>query len=86
MLLFLVDGTHLLQRLFQEDTLHPNASTHTLRIFLFSCSKGLFTYYVSQNQGFLDPPSLLRQQWSAFGLPLLPPRQLSAAFARRPFT
>ena len=33
--------------------------------------KGLFTYYVSQNQGFLDPPS--------------PPRQLSSAFARRPF-
>ena len=27
--------------------------------------KGLFTYYSSQNQGFLDP---LRQQWSAFGL------------------
>ena len=25
--------------------------------------KGLFTYYSSQNQGFLDP---LRQQWSAF--------------------
>ena len=24
--------------------------------------KGLFTYYVSQNQGFLDPPSPLRQQ------------------------
>ena len=37
------------------------------------CNKGLFTYYVSQNQGFLDPPSPLRQQWSAFGLPPLPP-------------
>ena len=36
--------------------------------------KGLFTYYSSQNQGFLDP---LRQQWSAFGLPPLPP---SSAF------
>ena len=33
--------------------------------------RGLFTYYVSQNQGFLDPPS--------------PLRQLSSAFARRPF-
>ena len=30
-------------------------------------SKGLFTYYVSQKQGFLHPPSPLRQQWSAFG-------------------
>ena len=30
-------------------------------------NKGLFTYYVSQIQGFLDPPSPLRQQWSAFG-------------------
>ena len=29
--------------------------------------KGLFTYYVSQKQGFLHPPSPLRQQWSAFG-------------------
>ena len=28
---------------------------------------GLFTYYVSQKQGFLHPPSPLRQQWSAFG-------------------
>ena len=36
-------------------------------------SKGLFTYYVSQNHGFLDPPSPLRQQWSSFGLPPLPP-------------
>ena len=36
--------------------------------------KGLFTYYSSQNQGFLDP---LRQQWSAFGLPPLLP---SSAF------
>ena len=36
--------------------------------------KGLFTYYSSQNQGFLDP---LRQQWSAFGLHPLPP---SSAF------
>ena len=32
-----------------------------------TCSKGLFTYYVSQKQGFLHPPSPLRQQWSAFG-------------------
>ena len=29
--------------------------------------KGLFTYYVSQKQGFLHPSSPLRQQWSAFG-------------------
>ena len=29
--------------------------------------EGLFTYYVSQKQGFLHPPSPLRQQWSAFG-------------------
>ena len=29
--------------------------------------KGLFTYYVSQKQGFLHPPSPLRHQWSAFG-------------------
>ena len=35
--------------------------------------KGLFTYYVSQKQGFLHPPSPLRQQWSAFGWPPLPP-------------
>ena len=42
-----------------------------------SVAKGLFTYYVSQNQGFLDPPSPLCQQWSAFGLPPLPP---SSAF------
>ena len=41
------------------------------------CRKGLFTYYVSQNKGFLDPPSPLRQQWSAFGLP---PHSPSSAF------
>ena len=34
-------------------------------------SWGLFTYYVSQNRGFLEPTSPLRQQWSAFGLPPL---------------
>ena len=38
------------------------------------CDKGLFTYYVSQNQGFLVPPSPLCQQWSAFGIP--PPSPL----------
>ena len=32
--------------------------------------KGLLIYYVSQNQGFLDTPSPLRQQWSAFAIPL----------------
>ena len=42
--------------------------------------KGLFTYYVSQNQGFLEPPPL-RRQWSAFGLPPIPPRQILSAFA-----
>ena len=35
-------------------------SKHTAQL-----RKGLFTYYVSQNQGFLDPPSPLRRQWSA---------------------
>ena len=36
-------------------------------------NKGLFTFYISQNQGFQDPPSLLRQQWSAFAIsPPLP--------------
>ena len=35
--------------------------------------KGLFTYYVSQKQGFLHPPSPLRQQWSAFAIPPPPP-------------
>ena len=39
--------------------------------------KGLFTYYVSQKQRFLHPPSPLRQQWSAFSLPPLTP---SSAF------
>ena len=29
--------------------------------------KGLFTYYVSQKQEFVDPPSPLGQQWSSFG-------------------
>ena len=46
-----------------------------------SGDKGLFTYYVSQNQGFLDPPSPLRQQWSAFGLPHFPLRQQWSAIA-----
>ena len=36
-------------------------------IFIVMIDKGLFTYYVSQKQGFLHPPSPLRQQWSAFG-------------------
>ena len=31
-----------------------------------SSYRGLFTYYVSQSQGFLDPPSPLRQLLSAF--------------------
>ena len=30
-------------------------------------NKGLFTYYVSQKRGFVDPPSPLCQQMSAFG-------------------
>ena len=36
-------------------------------------TKGLFTYYVSQKQEFVDPPSPLGQQWSSFGWPPLPP-------------
>ena len=52
---------------------------HTRRISL-EVRKGLFTYYVSQNQGFLDPPSPLRQQWSAFGLLPLPPSSAMVSF------
>ena len=45
---------------------------HFPTVLTYSFAQGaVFTYYVSQNQGFLDPPSPLRQQWSAF--------------ARRPF-
>ena len=32
-----------------------------------SFDRGLFTYYVSQNGGFMDLSPLLSQQWSAFG-------------------
>ena len=42
--LFFVDGTHLLQSLFQEDTLYHEASIHTLRRILFSCSKSYNDY------------------------------------------
>ena len=49
--------------LVRESIVLEVAGKHTLLI----SGKGLFTYYVSQKQGFLHPPSPLRQQWSAFG-------------------
>ena len=64
-------------------------------IFLFS--KGLFTYYVSQKRGFVDPPPLSANVsfWLTPPPPLVsfcqqladppsPLRQLSSAFGKRP--
>ena len=60
-------------------------TTCLLNVTNLPLHKGLFTYYVSQNGGFVapplvsngqllgDPPSPPRQQWSAFDLPPLPP-------------
>ena len=50
-----------------------------------SFDRGLFTYYVSQNGGFIDPSPLLCQQWSAFGWPQPPlPRQKWPSFGCPP--
>ena len=46
----------------------------------------IITYYFSQNQEFLAPPSPLRQQWSAFGLPPHPPSSAMVSFWLTPLS
>ena len=58
-----------------------NVCQNTLNIL----NRGLFTNFVSQNVGFIDPSSLLCQQWSAFGWPQPPlPRQKWPSFGCPP--
>ena len=58
-----------------------NVCQNTLNIL----NRGLFTNFVSQNVGFIDPSSLLCQQWSAFGWPQSPlPRQKWPSFGCPP--
>ena len=47
-------------------------------------TKGLFTYYVSQKQGFVGPPPPPRQLLSAIGLPPLPPSSAFVSICRPP--
>ena len=46
---------------------------------------GLFTYYVSQKQGFLHPPPPSVSNGQHLAYPASPPRQPSSAFSRRPY-
>ena len=74
-----------LKPLPRKDTILTNCHSLSVEPIPPDLPKGLFTYYVSQNQEFLDPPSVSnsqhlayppsppRQQWSAFGLPPFPP-------------
>ena len=55
--------------------------TKPKRINIVDCFLGAVHILRQPKSGVPGPPSPPRQQWSAFGLPLLPPRQLLSSFA-----